>query len=161
MTQQQDLVSMTVTRETQAQVLALIAQIRQLLPKLLSLSTDQRRSLQLFGPNSQNYGRLALVTIAQNLHLLPRGIDIDAAFADLEARDNLIPILTAVQQLLADVDDTVAALGSDVMVVANQSYGVIKGAGGDAGLDEAAKELGMRYRKTRKKSEKPEGESEA
>ncbi|MUV13487.1 hypothetical protein [Noviluteimonas gilva] len=161
MSQQQNLASMTVTKETQATILALIAQIRQLLPGLLSLSVDQRRSLQLFGPASQNYGRLALVTIAQNLHLLPRGIDIDAAFADLEARDNLVPILTAVQQLVEELDDTIAALGSDVMVVANQSYGVMNAAGGDAGLDEALKELRLRHRKTRKKSEKPEGESEA
>ena len=159
MAQQQNLVSMTVTKETQATILALIAQIRQLLPGLLSLSVDQRRSLQLFGPASQSYGRLALVTIAQNLHLLPRGIDVEAAFADLEARDNLVPILTAVQQLVEEIDDTVAALGSDVMVVANQSYGVIKGADGDAGLDEAARELSMRHRKRSKKSEKPEGES--
>jgi hypothetical protein len=156
---QQNLVSMTVTKETQATILELIAQIRRLLPELLSLSVEQRRSLQLFGPRSQSYGRLALVTIAQNLHLLPRGIDIDAAFADLEAHDNLIPILAALQQLVEEVDDTIAALGSDVMVVANQSYGVMNAAGGDAGLDEALKELRMRHRKRSKKSEKPEGES--
>ncbi|KGQ17936.1 hypothetical protein LF41_1790 [Lysobacter dokdonensis DS-58] len=156
---QQDLVSMVVTKEVQATVLGLIEQIRQQIPGRVSLSVDQRRSLQLMGPRSENYGRLCLVTIAQNLDLLPRGIDIDEAFADLEARDNLIPILKALQQLVEEIDDTIAALGSDVMVVANTSYGVMKAAGGNAALDEAVRELSMRHRKTRKKSEKPEGES--
>lgn len=158
---QQNLVSMVVTKEIQAELLALIARFRELLPGLISMANEDRRSLQLMGPRSESYGRLALITIAQNLHLLPRGIDIDAAFADLEARDNLIPVFKALQQLVEELDDTIAALGSDAMVVANISYGVMKAAGGNAALDDAVKELSARHRKTRRKSDKPEGESEA
>ena len=82
---QQDLVSMTVTKDLQATLLSLITQMRQALPGLLSLTGDQRRSLQLMGPASENYGRLGLVTGKQNLDLLPRGLDMDAALAKLAA----------------------------------------------------------------------------
>ena len=156
---QQDLVSMIVTKELVAALLALIQQIRQHLPGMISLTTEERRSLQLMGPRSEKFGRLALVSIQQNLELLPRGIDIDAAFADLEARDHLIPIHKALQQLVEEIEDTIAALGSDVMTFANFSYGLMKSAGGSAGLDEAVREMSLRHRKRSKKSEKPEGES--
>ncbi|MCC8362836.1 hypothetical protein LK996_07065 [Lysobacter sp. A6] len=156
---QQDLVSMIVNEELQAALLSHITQMRQALPGLLSLTGDERRSLQLMGPASENFGRLGLVTGKQNLDLLPRGLDMDAALADLEARDNLIPVLKALLQLAEELDDTIAALGSDVMVVANMVYGQLKAHGGNAGLDDALKEMSLRHRKRSKKSEKPEGES--
>lgn len=157
--QQQDLISMVVTKELAATLLSLIQQIRDLLPGRISLEADERRSLVLMGPRSEPFGRLALVTIKQNEELLPRGIDLDATFADLESRDNLIPVLKSLQQLVEEIDDTVAAYGSDVMTMANLSYMLIKAAGGGAGLDEARRQLSFRHRKRSKKSEKPEGES--
>lgn len=159
MKQQQDLVAMVVNKDLQHSVLTLVEHIKTALPGRISLTIDERRSVQLMGPRSEPFARLALVTMKQNLDLLPRGMDIDAAFADLEARDNLIPIHKALQQLVEEIEDTIAALGSDVMTFANFSYGLMKATGGSAGLDEAVREMSLRHRKRSKKSEKPEGES--
>ncbi|UHQ20211.1 hypothetical protein LVB87_03345 [Lysobacter sp. KIS68-7] len=158
--QQQNLASLVVTKELQAQLLSLIQQFRQHLPGLIALEADERKALTMMGPKSEGFARLGLVQMRQNPDLMPRGLDMDGAFADLEARDNLIPVLQALQQLIEELDDTVAALGSDVMVVANLVYGILKSAGGGAGLDEAVREMSIRHKKSRKKTEKPQADSE-
>jgi len=157
--QQQNLISMAVSKELQTSLLYQVEQFKQQLVGRISLTTEERRSLTMMGPKSENFARLALVSMKQNAHLIPRGIDLDAAFADLEARDNLIPVLKALQSLVEEIEDTVAALGSDVMVVANIGYGLMKATGGGAGLDEAVREMSYRHKKTFKKKEKPEAES--
>jgi len=156
---QQNLVSIAVSKALQTSLIQQVAHFKQQLPDLISLTNDERRSLTMMGPKSENFARLALVSMQQNPGLIPRGIDLDAAFADLEARDNLIPVLKALQSLVEEIEDTVSAQGSDVMVVANIGYGLMKSAGGGAGLDEAVRELSYRHRKRFKKSEKPEGDS--
>jgi len=152
---QQNAASIVVSKELQTALLSLIQQVRGHLPGLIALTVDERTSLTMMGPKSENFGRLALVTMKQNPDLMPRGLDMAAAEADLEARDNLIPVLQAVQQLYEELDDTVAALGSDVMVVANFVYGLVKANGGGAGLDEAVKELSLRHKKTRRNKGNP------
>lgn len=156
---QQNLVSIAVSKALQTSLIQQVAHFKQQLPDLISLTNEERRSLTMMGPKSENFARLALVSMQQNPALIPRGIDLDAAFADLEARDNLIPVLKALQSLVEEIEDTVSALGSDVMVVANIGYGLMKSAGGGAGLDEAVRELSYRHRKRARKSEKPEGDS--
>ena len=49
--------------------------------------------------------------------------------------DNLKVILAAMQQLTVLIEDTVAALGSDCMVIANIGYGLMPVGGKSAGLD--------------------------
>ena len=157
---QQDLVSRVVTKELQAQVLQLIRQIHEKLPNLIALPVGERRSRPMLGAKSQKYTRVCLATLAQNPELIPRGIDIEAALADLEAMDNLMVVLQALQQLTELVEDTVAALGSDAMFVANLGYGLIKSVGKSSGLDEIVKELSYRHARPRRKKPTPESEGE-
>ena len=98
--------------------------------------------------------------MAQNPDILPRGIDINAALADLEAMDNLMVVLKAMQQLTGMIEDTVAALGSDAMVTANLGYGLMQSVGKAAGLEEVVKELSYRHGRTRKKKTTPDSEGE-
>ena len=53
------------------------------------------------------------------------------------------------------MDDTVAALGSDVMDVALEGYALVKVSGRAQGLDELRRELGGRFAKTRRKEPTP------
>lgn len=148
---QQDLVSITVTKEVQAQVLALIAQINQLLHGLISLPAGERRQFAMMGPKSERFARGVLLALQQNSDIVPRSIDVAAAVADLEAHDNLAPITAALLQTAERVADTQAAAGSDAMAVANIGYGLMKSVGRAAGLDSTLEELSYRHRKSRRK----------
>ena len=147
---QQDLVSITVTKDVQNQVLVLIAQINHLLPGLISLPAGERRQFAMMGPKSERFARGVLVALQQNTDIVPRSIDLAAAVADLEAHDNLASITAALMQLTERVADTQAAAGSDAMVVANIGYGLMKSVGRAAGLDDVLEELRYRHRKTRR-----------
>ncbi|MUV12590.1 hypothetical protein [Noviluteimonas gilva] len=157
---QQDLVSMVVSKELQAQLLQLIQQIKDLLPDLISLESGQRRSHLMMGPGSDRYVRVSLTAMAQNPDILPRSIDINAALADLEAMDNLTVVLKAMQHLTGMIEDTVAALGSDAMVTANLGYGLMQTVGKAAGLEEVVKELSYRHARKRRKKTTPDSPGE-
>lgn len=69
---------------------------------------------------------------------------------DLAAHDQLRPVQEVMQRLATRLDDTVAALGSDVMAAALEGYNHIKVAAAAQGLEEHRKELAMRWARTRR-----------
>ena len=69
-----------------------------------------------------------------------------------------LPIIGALQQLMARVEDTRTALGSDLMHAANRGYALMQANGSTDGLEEALNEASYRYAKRRRKA-KAEGET--
>lgn len=151
----QNLVSLVFTKDQQAAVLALIVQILQMMVGTITLEPDESRDLTHMGTGSDRFVRIVLVALRQNPDILPRNFDIDEAFRDLEALDNLAPVILAVQQLLTRLLDTRMALGSDLIVAANRGYGLMQANGNADGLEEALNEASYRYAKKRRKP-KPE-----
>jgi hypothetical protein len=151
----QNLISLTVTDDQIAAALAGLQQIETALTGLISLENGQRRGLMLMGPRSEPFARQTLRVLEQNPGIVPPSLDLVAARADLAALDRLTPVLERVQKLTTRLDDTVAALGSDVMDVALEGYGQIKLSGAAHGLDELRKELGGRFAKNRRKVAEP------
>lgn len=147
----QNLVSLVVTDEQLAAVQAGLQQIEAALPGLIALENGERRGLMLMGPRSEPFARQTLRVLEQNPGIVPPSLDLAGARADLDALDKLTPVLERMQKLVARLDDTVAALGSDVMDLALEGYGQIKLSGGAHGLDELRRELGTRFAKTRRK----------
>lgn len=147
----QNLISIRVSKEDQAKVLALIAQILQILGNLLSLDADERRSLITMGPLSDRFVRIIVLALEQNPDIVPRNLNVEEARADLESFDMLLPILAALQQLLTRVEDTRTALGSDLMVAANRGYALLQANGNNDGFEEILKEASYRYAKGRRK----------
>ena len=148
----QNLVSMVITRDQQSTVLALIAQILQVLAGTISLDPDDRRTLTSMGVGSDRFVRIVLRALQQNPDIVPRNLDVAEAVADLEALEMLLPILSALQQLVARVEDTRLALGSDLMISANRGYALMQANGSADGLEEALNEASYRYAKKRRKS---------
>jgi hypothetical protein len=151
----QNLVSISVTQEQQAAVLALIAQIFEILADLLSIDADVRRGLTKKGVMSDHFVRLIVLALEQNPDIVPPNLNVAEAKAGLAAYDMLLPILTAVQQLLTRIQDTRTALGSDLMVAANKGYSLLQDNGNRDGFEEILKEASYRYAKNRRKP-KPE-----
>nr|WP_255783743.1 hypothetical protein [Lysobacter chinensis] len=146
---------MTLTDAQIAAVVAGLQQIEEALPALLSMESGDRRGLMLMGPRSEPFARQVLRVLEQNPTIVPPSLDLAAAQADLLAFDQLKPLLERLQRLVSRVDDTVAALGSDVMDVALEGYGQIKLSGAAQGLDELRREIGGRFARTRRRAVEP------
>jgi hypothetical protein len=55
------------------------------------------------------------------------------------------------RRLVSQLDDTLLALGSDVMVTTLEGYGQLKLSGAAHGLDDLRKEVGARWARGRRK----------
>lgn len=97
-------------------------------------------------------------SLQQNADIVPPSLDVAGAAADLETLDNLVPVLEAWKQTLERLQDTVDALGSDALVVANQGFKLMKSMGKAQGLEEITKELSYRHAKPKRKKPKAEAE---
>lgn len=156
----QNLVSIVITKEHRDGVLALIAQIFQILSGLISgLQAEERRALINMGAGSDRFVRTVHMALQQNPDIVPRNLSVEEFTRDLEALDMLMPIIAALQQLLTRCEDTRTALGSDLMVSANRGYALMQANGNYEGMEDALKEASYRYAKNRRKS-KPEPEQE-
>jgi hypothetical protein len=145
----QDLASMTITQETEDQVMALFAQLEALLPGLLNMPTNDRSNSM--GAQSDRYVRSTLNVANQNAGLIPPDVDLAGANADLEARDRLVRITQRAKQFASKCEDTTYALGSDLMAFSQICYAILKVVGKATGLDDAVKELGYRWSRRKKK----------
>ena len=117
---------------------------------LISLDADERRRLTKMGQKSEVFCRQALSVLAQNSQIVPPSLNLREAQADLGALDRLRPVLDRLQRLAERGSDTEMALGSDVMDVALEGYGLLKVSGKNQGLDGLRKELSSRWAKTRR-----------
>ena len=120
---------------------------------LISLEAEERRRLTKMGQKSEVFCRQALSVLAQNPQIVPPSLPLAEAQSDLRALDRLRPVLDRLQRLAERGADTEIALGSDVMDVALEGYGLLKVSGKNQGLDGLRKELSARWAKTRRAAE--------
>ena len=131
-------------------VLAAIATIRQKLPFLIHLTTDDRRSIVKLGDRSRAFVSKALDVANQNPNMLPPSFDVPEMRQDWNLFEDLQPILLALNQLQGLVEDTVMEAGSEAYAAALAIYEFTKTATNRSALEAAAGELGQRFtRKTR------------
>ena len=120
---------------------------------LISLEAEDRRRLTKMGQKSEVFCRQALSVLAQNPQIVPPSLHLADAQSDLRALDRLRPVLDRLQRLAERGADTEIALGSDVMDVALEGYGLLKVSGKNQGLDGLRKELSSRFSRTSRKPE--------
>lgn len=152
----QNLVTLTFNEAQLSAIGNALTELETQLSGLIALNSGKRRKLARMGDKSENFGRQALTIMAQNPQIVPPGLGLADAQADLVALDQLRPILLRLQRLTERASDTDIALGSDVMSVALQGYALLKVAGKDQGLEALRKELGARFLKSsRQTGEEP------
>ena len=117
---------------------------------LISLDAEERRRLTKMGQKSEVFCRQAISVLAANPQIVPPSLHVADAQADLLALDHLRPVLDRLQKLAERGSDTEIALGSDIMAVALEGYGLLKVSGQNQGLDGLRKELSSRWAKTRR-----------
>lgn len=146
----QNLISVQYSNEQIAAAGAALDQLETSLPGLISLDADDAKGLVFMGPRSEPFCRQTLRVLDQNRQIVPPSLDLAGAQADLAAIDQLRPLMERMQRLLSRVDDTVNALGSDVMATALEGYGQLKLSGAAHGLDDLRKEVGTRWARQRR-----------
>lgn len=144
----QNLISLAFDATRLAAIDSSLTELETHLSGLIALNAAQRRKLMRMGDKSEAFGRQALTILAQNPQIVPPGLGLADAQADLATLDQLRPILSRLQRLTERASDSDVALGSDVMAVALQGYALLKVAGKNQGLEGLRKELSARFAKS-------------
>ena len=151
----QNLVSLVLSNEQLAQAEQAVTTLEQALAGLVSLSIGERRRLPKMGQKSEVFCRQTLRVLAQNPQVVPPGLALAEAQADLLALDQLAPLLDRLQRLAERGRDTEMALGADVMDVALEGYALLGVSGKQQGLDGLRKQLSSRWARSRSAEAEP------
>jgi hypothetical protein len=147
-------VSATLSSSDRDKIIAEIASIREKLPFIIDVAPKLKRAMPKMGDKSRAFVRKALDVAIQHPDFLPRSFDIEELQRDVELFESLYPLAMALSQLQSDLDDTLAAIGSDAYSAALQVYRHAKAHGDGSGLDMMVEELGQRFdRPSRRKPE--------
>jgi hypothetical protein len=153
---QPNLVSMVISEEDEADVMQSLDRIEARLKGMVSMAAHGRRFKRM-GPKEETRARNIIRTLQQNPQMVPPGLDLAGATADLEALERMSRIEARMQRLAALAKDTRAALGVDIMGVASVGYTMSKAFGGALGLKDKVKEFGSRFSNGRKKANPEDG----
>ncbi|MBD2364983.1 hypothetical protein H6G36_28125 [Anabaena minutissima FACHB-250] len=132
-------------------VMDAINTIKEKLPFLIDLTTEERKSLPKLGDKSRAFVSKALEIATQNPDFLPRSFDLDEMRRDIELFEDLYPILLSLSQLQELVDDTSVAVGSEAYAAGLMVYNYAKASGKGAGLESMVDDLGRRFARKSKK----------
>ena len=149
----QNLVSLNLSAQDLADVDGAIATLRRVFTSMIALQPGQRRELYKMGDKSEMFCRQTLNVLAANPQIVPPNLGLAEAQADIAALDALRPRLLQLQQLVERAEDTETALGSDIIAVALEGYGLLKVSGKGEALKSARKELSARFAKTARAAE--------
>ena len=130
----QNLVSLDISAADVAEFDAALAVIEKFVKPLLSLTADEVKGLSKMGDKSEQFCRQAAMVLGQKRDVLPATFALDEMVSDLAAFDALRPRAVRLHDALARLDDTLMALGSDVMVAASKGYGLMQMFGKDESL---------------------------
>jgi hypothetical protein len=147
-------ISANISKVDREMVMQAIATIKEKLPFLVDLTTEERKALPKLGDKSRAFVSKALEVAAQNPDFLPRSFDLDEMRRDVELFEALYPILLSLTQLQELVDDTFVAVGSEAYAAGLMVYNYAKASGKGAGLDAALDDMGRRFaRKSSRKAQ--------
>ena len=146
-------ISATLAPADKEAVMQAIATIREKLPFLVDLTTDERRTMLKMGDKSRAFVSKALEVATQNPNFLPRSFDLEEMRRDLTLFEALYPVLLSLTQLQELVDDTCIASASEAYAAALAVYSYAKASGDVTGLDGVIDEMGRRFNRRSKKKQ--------
>lgn len=141
----QNLISLNLSPNDLQEVDAALETLRRVFAPMITLEAQQRRELTKMGGKSEAFCRQTLTVLASNPQIVPPNLGLAEAQADLAALDALRPRVLLLQQLAERAEDTALALGSDLMSVALEGYGLLKVSGRNESLKAACRALSVRF----------------
>ena len=142
------MISATLSSEDQQAILAAANTIRQKLPFLIDLNTQDRKGMQKLGNKTVGFVQKAL-QIANEHQSMFATTFLDEMRKDAQLLDALLPIHVAIQTIAKKIDDTAMQTGAEAYAAARTVYNLTKTPFGKAPLRQAAQDLAQQY--TRKK----------
>ena len=141
----QNLIDLSITNEAFSVIDSALDAMENQLAPLRALTPDQRRQLTKMGDKSEAFCRQAVDVLGENPGILPANFDYPGFRRDLAMLDALRPRLIRLARLQERCDDSVMALGSDLMTNALEGYAFLKIAGKGEGLDSLRKMMSARF----------------
>ena len=129
----QNLVSLDLGVDAVAKLDQAIAALEAFTAAFVTLSAQERQDLLKMGDKSAIFCQQTIMVLEQNTDILPATFDYDEMTADMAA-----------YEVLAKMEDTQMALGSDVMVAASEGYALMKLFGKAEGLSELQQAMRVR-----------------
>jgi hypothetical protein len=151
-------VSATILPEDLEAIQAAIATLKEKLPFLLSLTTEESKSLLRLGDKSRAFVAKTLEFASQHPEILPTMFDLQEMEEDLSLFEALYPIQMALTELTEQVTDTMAVAGSEAYAAARLVYSYAKAGNLDGELEPYLEDLGKRFRRARAKRAESSGE---
>ncbi|MGF1495237.1 MAG: hypothetical protein ACFB8W_00215 [Elainellaceae cyanobacterium] len=119
--------------------------MREKLPFLVGLSSDERRRLPKISRKSQAFTYQALDVATQHPELMPRYLDVDGAMRDMNLFIAVLQVLSELEQM---VKDTQSIAGSEAYAAARKAYMSVKKDGQNIGLDEVIDSLSRYFERS-------------
>ena len=146
----QNIISLNFTDADLAAIDAALAALEERFQTLIDLTPDERRQLSKMGDKSESFCRQTLTVMGQNTQYIPPSVDLAEAQRDLANLDALRIRAVRLRRLLGRLDDSITALGSDVMSTALEGYALLKVLGKGTGLDALRQSISARFSRTTK-----------
>ncbi|WP_298597380.1 hypothetical protein [Zoogloea sp.] len=153
----QNLVSLDLSADDLAAMDQAIATLETLTKPFITLSADDKSGLVKMGDKSVAFCQQTVLVLEQNKEILPQSFDYTEMEDDLAAYAALQGRVLRIREVLAKMDDTQTALGSDVMVAASEGYALMKLFGKAEGLSELQQAMRVRRPGRRRKGDAAAG----
>jgi hypothetical protein len=140
-------ISAELTGEQKDLIISKLNEISDMLPFIVNLTIDERRSLTKMGDKSVAFVMKALEYASTNPQFVPPYLDVAELSKDAILASQLLAINNAIQILAEKVDDTLMAVGSEAYAASRTFYNSVKSATKEAvpGADAIARDLGERF----------------
>ena len=137
-------ISANITAEQMSTIRTAIETLREQLPFLVDLSSEEIRRLAKAGDLSKGFLQKALLIAEQTPEILPRNFAIEEFRADMALAENLEEIALALKPLLERINNTVIVARSDAYGHALITYDRSKKSA-EQGLTGITRDLGQRF----------------
>ena len=117
------------------------------LPKLYTLTADDRQALPKMGDKTVAFVNKSLEYARQNPSVVPSYLNMDEFAKDVEAVNKLFQVSAPLQKLAEGLDDTALMAGSEAYAAALAFYTSLKAAitAGETGLKNVYDDLSARF----------------
>ena len=132
-----------------------IADIREAVPFMKDLTTDERRSIARMGRKGIAFVHKAVAVAEQNPQILPPCLTLKQMRGNSDLLDSLTAIVIALDQLRKQLDDTAVFVGGEAYSAARSVYLYAASAG--PALETASAELGQHFARKGNGAAKPNG----
>jgi len=153
----QNLISLDITPDAIAKVDEAIQILEAFTAPFITLTNQQKQELFKMGDKSILFCQQTAMVLEQNQDVLPPTFNYEEMKTDLADHAALAPRVLRIREVLAKMEDTQIALGSDVMVASSEGYALMKLFGKAEGLTELQDAMRLRRPGRPRKDDQTEG----